>query len=188
MLRTLAAAAALAAFIAPACAGEFTPNPLTSYLVDLDTPDQHMSAWRQDDISSLNALRATVKINNLVAPSGDMKPGFIFEFSNGEETAALYITGNWKNNHLAATLDHHLGKTDTKEGGLFLSSMLLETRKAFELAIDWNADGKLTATITGPKGPETLSVQLKAAPKQLEILSANGEIELNPIKLGRTSP
>lgn len=192
MLRRLMVAALV--FVTPAFAGEFTPNPLTTYVIDLDTPDQHMSAWELGDISSLNALRATVKINGLVAPSGEMKPGFIIKLGNDDESTTIYIAGNPKENRLAVTLSHTVGKSDTKEGGVYLTSLTFEPRQAFDLAIDWTADGKLTATLSGYKGPnppgnpETKSVQLRAAPKQIAIYSANGEIEINPIKLGRTAP
>lgn len=178
----------------PAIAANFTPNPQTSYVLDLDTPDQHMSEWRLTDLGSINALRATVKINGLIATRGEIKAGFLINFSSGDETVAVYVLGNPKDHNFMVFLTHNRGEEAMKDGGMYLCSMLLAMQKPFELAVDWTPDGKVTATISGytkldgTPGSEPLQAQMAKPPQQIAINGTGGEIELNPLALGRTAP
>jgi hypothetical protein len=177
-----------------ATAANFTPNPQASYVLDLDTPDQHMSEWRLTDLGTINALRATVKINGLIATRGEIKPGFLINFTSGDETVAVYVLGNAKDHNFMVFLTHNRGKEDIKDGGMYICSMLLAMEKPFELAVDWTPDGKVTATISGYKkldgtsGSEPLEAQMTKPPQQIAINGTGGEIELNPLTLGHTSP
>lgn len=179
---------------APAAAASFTPNPQTSYVLDLDTPDQHMSEWRLTDLGSINALRATVKINGLIATRGEMKPGFLINFVSGDETVSVYVLGNAKDHNFMVFLTHNRGKETIKDGGMYACSMLLAMERPFELAVDWTPNGKITATISGYKkqdgtpGSEALEAQMVTPPHQIAINGTGGEIELNPLTLGRTGP
>jgi len=198
MLRTLTAVSFASALVAglPAAAATFTPNPQATYLIDLDTPDQHMSEWRLMDVGAMNALRVTVKVNGIVAPTGEIKPGFIFTFKNGDEDASFYILGNWKDQTLLFSLQHSRGGKDAGDGGIFMSSLMpsFKVGKAFELAIDWTPDGKLTAAVSGyvkldgAPGEESMSVKMATLPKEIAIDGTGGEIELNTLKLGQSTP
>ena len=196
MLRNLFALGFGIALFAPASADNFVANPQTTYLIDLDTPDQHMSEWRLTDVGSINALRATVKVNGLIAPSGEIKPGFMFTFINGDENATFYVFGNWKDQTLLLSLQHSRGGKDVADGGILMSSLLpnFKVGKPFELAIDWTAEGKLTATVSGytkldgTPGQEGMTIKMAAPPKQIAVDSTTGEIELNTLKLGQSTP
>jgi len=181
------AALCLACALAPvgAMAGTFTAAPQSTYLVDLDTPDQHMSEWRVDDIGSDNALRATVKVNGLIETTGKIKPGFLMQFVAGDDKASLYFAGAPSAKTFAANLSAERGGKDLGGGGLFLTSAVIGVGKPFDLAVDWTPDGKLTVTIDGH---ESQTVQLAHAPSRIEIDGTAGEIELNPMSLGHTAP
>lgn len=166
-------------------AGGFTAAPHSTYLLDLDTPDQHMSAWRLDELTSINALRTTATVHRLGSGDGDIKPGFLLNFVNGTERVAIYILGNPRDQKLAVTLLHTRGNKDVGDGGVFLGGLLLGVEQPFDLAVDWTPDGKMTATLSGK---ETLSAQMAKPPTQLEVNGTGGEIEFKALVLGTSSP
>src|SRR5580704_299115 len=175
----------VSALVQPSSAATFSPAPQASYLIDLDTPSQHLSVWDLNDLGTLNALRATVKINAIVPTDGKVKPGFLIGFTNGDEMASVFIADAPKGGGLVMGLGATRGDKRLGGGGVFLSAVTIGIAQAFDLAIDWTADGKLTATLNGR---ESYTVQLSKAPTKLEIEGSSGEIELNPLTLGRSQP
>ena len=175
------AAAALAILAGCASAETFVPLPvLGSTVLDFDTDAGKYSGWEVADLGSVNAVRLTVQVHRL-GQDPRWAPTFNVRVSNGDHWAALRLESLDRQAPVAVVLAS--GEKDKPAVEAPLSAPLaLDT--PLEVAIDWTADGKVTIRA----GAQAKTVDLGGAPKSLSFTGSTGEIEFNPLKIGRVTP
>lgn len=196
-LGAFAAAAALALLVPAAQARQpipaFTPAANSSFLVDLDTPDDHIALWEADDLTGLTALRAQMTVRGVIA-KGKRNPTFVVQLENDKgDVAFMAFTKPGKALLIPMGMVHE-GDADKDQGmnGLFVSTF--EVGETVDLAIDWNADGKVAIVLKdkasakiGGQGYERHEYQLPGgAPTRIKIMAISGEVEFKNLQLGRS--
>lgn len=180
-----AAAAAALLYCAPAGAAEFAPAPNARHVVDLDTPDASMSLWQLDDLSGIEALRARATFPR-VGRKTDYGPVVVIVLANDRSEARLTFLLSPKG--AVALLAASRG---VAELGPELFMLPVEPKEAFDLEIDWTAEGHVVVRLAtkaaremGGQGFERHEVTMDGAPTRLQVLGGGAEVEFKPLILG----
>ena len=170
----------------PAHAQTFAPAPNAVYQIDLDTPDNHSSRWRLNDLTTINALKTRVKIKRL-GPIGEYSPAFTIQILTAKSYVGLAI--HEVGDRLSASLES--GTTTPLHTDVFaLSPKINET---FEVEMEWKPDGPVSIAIstnmTDPaSGAERHEAKMIGEPVRLEVAAGTGQMVLDPLQLGHVAP
>ncbi|HRD27755.1 MAG TPA: hypothetical protein PLO65_05600 [Caulobacter sp.] len=186
-MKSLITAAVVAASLAaaPAWAADFQPAPNADYVLDLDTPDDSFSLWRQSDLSGISAARAQVTFRR-VGRKKAFSPGASIILANDQSEARLSFVVAPKG--AVAILIASRGETKL---GSELFVMPVEPGETFGLELDWTPEGKVVVRMAtravktlGGDGFERHEITMAGAPTRMEIVGVAAEIELKPLTLG----
>ena len=183
MFRLLAALGLVFVFALPSRSAGFTPAPLGSFLLDLDTPSSHGSVWELDTLGSVNGLRATATIRGLQLDVGRIKPGILIALNRGGESVNLSVMWQFTEGAFAVVLLHFRRGGELIASETFLTGANLKEGQPFDIAIDWTSDGTVTATLAGK---ESHAAKLAGAPVSVEVDGFSCEVEFKPLTLGQT--
>jgi hypothetical protein len=176
---TLLALAVVAA--APAYADAFVPVPqLADMVLDQDTANGKYSVWRIAHPETLNAIRTAVQVHRL-GQDDRWAPGFGIFLKSGDKEVAFQIFSDTRQPPLAMHLFANKDGTTT-EDQKFAATLGLDQK--LDLAIDWTADGVVTVEAGGEKH----TIALGAPVTSVDFSSSTGEVEFNPLQIGRTGP
>lgn len=181
----MAAVVAACLFAAPVAAAEFQPVPNARYVIDLDTPDDSFSLWRQSDLSGISSARAQVTFRR-VGKKKAFSPGASIILANDGSQARLSF---------AVTPKGSVAILTASRGEMALASELfvmpIEPDETFGLEVDWTPEGKVMVRLAtravktmGGDGFERHEVTIDGAPTSLEVVGVASEIELKPLTLG----
>ena len=191
------AAAAAMALLAPAAQARepipaFTPAPNSSFLVDLDTPDDHIALWEADDLTGLTALRAKMTVRNVVA-KGVRNPTFVVQLENDKGDVTFMVFTKPGKSLMVPLGTVHQGDANLDQGANSVFVSTFEVGETVDLAIDWTADGKVAIVLKDKaaakigQGWERHEYQLPGgAPTRIKIMAISGEVEFKDLKLGRS--
>ena len=180
--------AVLVASVAPAMAQTFTPAPNAVYLLDQDTQDGHFSIWSVKDLTGVNALRATVTVARLGIDK-KWAPNFNIRLRNDTSRATLHISG--VKGMMILYAESFVGDERVQQDMFLLPP---EVGEKFGLEIDWKPDGSAVilvrskAAAKAANGYERHEVKLSGPATSLEVATSTGELTLDPLQLGSTSP
>lgn len=166
-------------------AAEFTPALNARSVIDLDTPDDSISLWEQDDLAGITALRSEVTVRRVGKPKS-IKPGLFLILSNDMGSVSFILLASPKGSMMA--LESKRGGAVTG-GEAFFS--VIDPQETFGLEIDWTTAGRVEVRITsktikamGGDGFERHTISLDGAPTKIEIYGMAGEVEFKPLTLG----
>lgn len=186
MTTILLACGVLGAGPAAAWAGPFAPAPLGSHRVDLDTAAGAFSIWSTDDLTGVNALRATFSMRQ-ARTDKQWAPTFRFALKNGDESIEFRGAGGKPKQPLVLMLTHRKGGKVVSEES-FMTFLMVD--EVADLEIDWQPSGLVVVRL---KSPQSLSIsptgerhemRMGAAPAGLEISASTGELEVSSLRLG----
>lgn len=196
-LGVFAAAAALALLVPAAQARQpvpaFTPAANSSFLVDLDTPDDHMALWQADDLTGMTALRAQMTVRGVI-DKGKRNPTFVVQLENDKGSVSFMAFTKPGKSMLVALGIVKQGDSSVDQGTNGIFTSIFEVGETVDLAIDWTADGKVsivlkdkTSAKIGGQGFERHVYELAGgAPTRMKIMAMSGEVEFKDLRLGRS--
>ncbi|HEY1427488.1 MAG TPA: hypothetical protein VGF50_12515 [Caulobacteraceae bacterium] len=160
----------------------FAPAPNSNYTVDLDSADGRFSRWSANDISGVDGLQATMTVRRL-GHDPQFAPSFQVRLINASGGGAFKIIGS--NGALVATAQSWAGDKYI-DNQTFVVAPQLDT--PFHLEMHWAADNSISILIRTRTAEERHEVRLGAPPGRLEVTSSTGQVKLEELQLGRTSP
>ncbi len=152
-----------------------------STVLDLDTPDGHVSQWQLGDLRAINALRTTLRVERL-GDNRDWLPSFTIALVNDNEHISFQIVNPAGSRRLIIHVIRYTGKT-IAEDQIFASSTALHAD--LDVAIGWTAAGSVTVRLGSG---EAITESLGSAPTSLQILCSTGEVRFDPLNIGRVTP
>ena len=158
----------------------FTAAPNNKFLVDLDTMDGHFSNWEHDDLGSLNALRASLKVTRLgnIAKWLPYFTVWLYAKSPGSNgVCGLVLDAPARKPPLNARLDCRIDGSKVTPQPF---SKTLNVNEAVDLEMSWIDANKLTVRL----GTETRTLPLPWGVSKLAVSSSTGEFVLTDLTLG----
>ncbi len=168
-------------------AQSFAPAASANYTMDLDTQNGNFSVWQVNDLSAINALRSNVTIARL-GQDPKWAPTFLIMLNSDAGRAELHISG--LDGRLILTAESWVGEEQMQSEVFLLPPEIAET---FGLDVDWSPDGSVVFVVRDKaagkvNGYERHVISLMGPPTTLEITSSTGQLKLDQVKLGRTTP
>jgi hypothetical protein len=176
-MKKVFAAAAFALFWgSPAVGAEFTPvSPLGSTAMDFDTREGAYSYWRVNTVDGINAIRTTFQVHRL-GKDATWVPSFTISLVGGANRISFQITS------LTRRLSLTMNARAPKAVHNFSTTIGLDQK--VDLAFDWTPEGEVSIKA----GTETYSVAMGGPVTSVEFYGSTGEIEFDPLQLGRSTP
>lgn len=171
---------------ASALAGPFAPVPRGSHKVDLDTAAGAFSIWSTDDLTGVNALRATFSMRQARIDK-QWAPAFRFALTNGDEAVEFRGLGGKPKHPMVLMLTHRKGGQVVSEEA-FMTFLMVD--EVADLEIDWQPSGLVVVRLKSPQSlsisptGETHEARMNAAPTGLQISASTGELEVSSLRLG----
>ena len=175
----LAVAFMVASGASPAeAAGGFMPAlNLANLMLDLDSQAGNFSVLRVSNTADMNALRVTMQMHRL-GEDPRWAPGGNVAFKNGQDSVTFQILAPQRVAPLSVRLYRYRdGKQDQEQ----MFALTVGMDQKLDVAIGWDASGAITVTAGG----ETHSMNLGEKIEQIELSASTGEVEFNPLSIGR---
>jgi hypothetical protein len=168
----------LATGASAAGADSFVAAPLGTTGLDFDTEAGRYSQWRLEHLDGIDAVRATVIIHRL-AVDARWAPTFTIQLQSGKDAVTLQFASRSRQPPMTMEATVAKGGKDVDDQD-FERTVDLEER--LPLSIDWSADGTVILLVGGEKHTLALGEPITA----LEITGSTGEVQFDPLQIGRS--
>ena len=187
IIKSLAAAAVVLSLASPVCASDFKVVPHGSFLIDLDTMDDHFSVWRATDVADVNAVHAHVTlarcgkskqyacVAHIRVKSGDKAVGITIMQLKG--SGPLYVVSKGP---------------DDEDQQIYLTPPI--AGESFDVGIHWAADGKVGLDLYDAankeigQGFEHHEADLGGPVDTVEVSGSTSEVTIDKLELGTETP
>lgn len=148
----------------------FTRAAGQSFTIDLDTMDNHYSQWVHKDVSSLSAMKATLKIPRM-GSDGKYSPYFTIRVETADGSYGLRIQKNPAKTDEFEAEAYTYNAEKKANTALGKYSLVVAVDKPLDILLAWK-DSQLTAWLSD----EAVTVPLPGPVTAVSISSATGEI------------
>ena len=164
----------------------FSPSAGQAFFLDLDSAVGAFSTWRNDDLGTMNSMRAVLSVPRLRKDSS-WAPIFSIGLENNENEAARnnlwlqLIAVNGKT-PMKVRLFGHIGGKPIQETPFQTTVQLNED---LDVVINWGAD-QIVTVIVG--SAETRAIRIPWQIKSAVASSSTGQLKITRLLLGRLEP
>ena len=165
---------------------KFVPSPGHAFYLDLDSAAGAFSTWRNDDLGSMNSVRAVLRVPR-VRKHSSWAPVFSIGLENNENDAArnnlwLQLVAVNGKTPMKVRLFGHIGGKPIQETPFQITLPLNED---LDVAISWGTDQVVSVTVGNA---ETHAIRIPWQIKSTVVSSSTGQLKINRLLLGRVEP